>query len=99
LTEIRRLVLDVLKPHQPTIVQLTKLLAALKGVEGVNCTIDEVDQATESVKITIEGTALKYEEVEDSIRKSGAVIHSVDSVSAGKRLVDRVETPMDKGKA
>ncbi len=96
MSDIRRLVLDVLKPHHPSIVDLSKRLSVLDGVSGVNLTIDEVDQDTESIKITIEGTSIDYDTVEQTISESGAVIHSVDSVSAGKKLVDEVETPQDR---
>jgi hypothetical protein len=95
-TDIRRLVLDVLKPHHPSIVELSRRLSVLDGVSGVNCTLEEVDQETESIKITIEGIAINYEDVEEVIIDSGAVIHSVDSVSAGKKLVEEVETPQDR---
>ena len=87
--------LDVLKPHEPSIVELSRRLAALHGVTGVNCTIDEVDQETESLKITIEGTSVDFEKVEATVRASGAVIHSVDSVSAGRKLVEPLKTPQD----
>ncbi len=89
-TDIKRLVLDVLKPHKPTIIEMSKRLSALKGVEGVSCRLDEVDRDTESVLITIEGGAVNYESVEDTLRELGAVVHSVDQVASGKRLVDDV---------
>jgi len=89
-TDIKRLVLDVLKPHKPTIIEMSMRLSALKGVEGVSCRLDEVDRDTESVLITIEGGAVNYESVEDTLRELGAVIHSVDQVASGKRLVDDV---------
>jgi len=96
LTEIKRLVLDVLKPHHPSIIELARNLSVVEGVSGVNCTLDEVDQETESIKITIEGNSINCDAVEEVITESGAVIHSVDSVSAGKKLVEEVETPQDR---
>lgn len=90
------MVLDVLKPHNPSIVELSKRLSNINGVVGVNCTLDEVDQDTESIKITIEGPSVDFPTVEKTIRECGAVIHSVDSVSAGKKLVEEVETPQDR---
>jgi hypothetical protein len=96
MTDIRRLVLDVLKPHHPSIVELARRLSVLEGVSGVNCTLEEVDQETESIKITVEGNAIDFEVLEQAISESGAVIHSVDSVSAGKKLVEEVETPQDR---
>jgi hypothetical protein len=95
-TEIKRLVLDVLKPHTPSIIELAKRLGKAEGVMGVNCTLAEVDQETESIKITIVGMNVNYEAVEKTIRACGAVVHSVDSVSSGKTLVEDVETPQDR---
>jgi hypothetical protein len=95
LSDIKRLVLDVLKPHNPSIIDISRKLADLKGVSGVNCTLDEVDQETESIKITMEGHAIDFEAVREAISDFGAVIHSVDNVVAGKKLVDEVRTPQD----
>lgn len=95
MTDVRRLVLDVLKPHRPSLIELSQRLSALRGVEGVSCTLEEVDQETESIKVTLEGPAIHYESVEAALREVGAVIHSVDLVAAGKRLVEDVHTAQD----
>jgi hypothetical protein len=96
LTGIRRLVLDVLKPHHPSIVEFSQTLSVIDGVYGVNLSLYEVDQQTETVKITIEGDDLDYEAIKDSIENLGAVIHSVDEIAAGKRLVEEVETLQER---
>jgi len=95
LSDIKRLVLDVLKPHNPSIIDVSDRLADLKGISGVNCTLDEVDQETEYIKITIEGHAIDFEAVKATITGLGADIHSVDNVVSGKKLVDEVKTPQD----
>lgn len=95
-SEIKRLILDVLKPHYPSIIELAKRLSVIEGVSGVSCVLDEVDQNTESIKITIEGPNIDYDAVEDVIEECGAAIHSIDGVSAGTKLVNDVETPQDK---
>lgn len=95
MTDIKRIVLDVLKPHKPSLVDMSLRLATLKGVEGVSCTLEEVDQETESVKVTIEGPSINYASIEDTLRELGAVIHSIDLVSSGKRLVEDVRTGQD----
>jgi hypothetical protein len=94
-SDIKRIVLDVLKPHKPSLIDMSLRLSGLKGVDGVSCTLDEVDQETESVKVTIEGSAVNYASVEDTLRELGAVIHSIDLVSSGKRLVEDVRTGQD----
>ncbi len=95
MSELKRLVLDVLKPHKPSLIELAQRLSALKGIDGVNCSLDEVDQETETVKVTIEGSVIAYDSVEAVLRELGAVIHSIDEVAAGKRLVEDVRTLQD----
>jgi hypothetical protein len=46
--------------------------------------------------LMIEGNAFVYDDVDSAITEAGAVVHSVDSVSAGKRLVEEVETFQDR---
>ncbi len=93
---IRRLVLDVLKPHKPSIVDVALRLSKVEGVSGVNCILSEVDQETENIKVIVEGININFEELSDSLEDLGGVIHSVDGVVAGKKLVEDVETPQDK---
>ena len=93
---IKRLILDVLKPHKPSIIELAERIGCLEGISGVNISLEEVDAETDSVKITIEGTNINYEKVNNEITVCGAVIHSIDGVSAGMKLVDEVNTPQDR---
>jgi len=93
---IRRLVLDVLKPHNPSIVELSEALSHLEGIEGVNVIIYEIDQQVENVKIVIAGSSINFESIEKKLRELGATIHSVDEVAAGKRIVEEVKTPQDE---
>ena len=79
--QISRLVLDVLKPHQPTIIELGKALGKLNGVNQIDIVLREVDVNTETVKIIIEGEDIDYKEVNEVITHFGAAIHSVDEVS------------------
>ncbi len=93
---LRRLVLDVLKAHKPSIVDVALKLSNVEGVSGVNCILSEVDQETENIKVIVEGININFEELSDAIEELGAVIHSIDGVVAGKKLVEDVETPQDK---
>ena len=93
---IRRLVLDVLKPHNPSVVELSEALSHLKGVEGVNVIIYEIDQQVENAKVIIAGSSIDFENIKKRIEELGATIHSVDEVAAGKRIVEEVKTPQDR---
>lgn len=92
---IRRLVLDVLKPHKPSVIELSENLSHLEGVEGVNAIIYEIDQQVENVKVILAGTNIDFEKIKKTLQEMGATIHSVDEVAAGKRIVEEVKTPQD----
>ena len=92
---VRRLVLDVLKPYEPTIVQLAQLLSELEGVEAVNISIYEIDRRVENAKITIQGSDISFELVEDLIEENGGAVHSIDEVVAGRIIIDDAATPQD----
>jgi hypothetical protein len=97
-TNVRRVILDVLKPHNPTIIELTQTIASLEGVSGVNCVVEEVDQETESIKLTIEGLSIVFEEVQKVIESMGGAIHSIDSVSVGRKMVECGKTLKDRSR-
>lgn len=87
---IRRIVLDVLKPHSPRLTDLAVMIAKDDQVVGVNISVKEVDQSTESISITLEGDNLNYESIKEILEQAGAVIHSIDQVVAGKELIEEV---------
>jgi uncharacterized protein len=95
MANIRRLVLDVLKPHSPNLVDLATQLADLEGIIGVDISLVEMDQKVENVKITCEGDSIDYELVERIVVQNGASIHSLDKVSAGTNMIDEVTTQQD----
>ena len=87
---IRRIVLDVLKPHSPRLTDLALMLTRDDNVSGLNISLKEVDQNTESITITLEGDNLHYDAIKEILEQAGAVIHSIDQVVAGKRFVEEV---------
>jgi uncharacterized protein len=97
MSQIKRLVLDVLKPHEPTNVEVASAIGDLQDVDGVNLSLYEVDQQTENVKITVEGTNVNYHLVLQTIEDLGGVVHSVDEIIAGKKIVEEEETLHDRG--
>lgn len=93
---LRRLVLDVLKPHNPSVITLSEALSKLEGVEGVNIIIYEIDQQVENAKVIIGGNGIDFESVKKTLEDMGAAIHSVDEVAAGQRIIEEVRTPQDR---
>ena len=95
MANIRRLVLDTLKPHEPSIIAMSKELSDLEGVSATNISIYELDRKVENAKITIEGDNIDYNLVENVIEDMGGTIHSVDEVVAGKKIIDDAQTLQD----
>jgi len=93
--KIRRLVLDVLKPMEPNIIEMANAVSMLAGVSAVNISIAEIDLKVENAKITIEGDDIHYEFVKTLIEDLGGSIHSIDEVVAGKMIIDDAATLQD----
>lgn len=93
--KIRRLVLDTLKPHEPSIIDIATQLSALNGISAVNISIVEIDLKVENAKITIEGDDIHYKNIFELINDLGGTIHSIDEVVAGKMIIDDAQTLQD----
>jgi len=77
---LKRIVLDVLKPHQPNALDLALAIASLAADYRVSLNVTAVDEKTESAVVTIEGPAIDYEAVKQAVSKMGGSIHSIDAV-------------------
>lgn len=95
MANIRRLVLDTLKPHAPSSIVFASKLGDLDGVDSVNLSVYEVDLKVENVKITLEGASIDFDAVQDAIVQLGGAVHSIDEVVAGKEIIDDPQTLQD----
>jgi len=86
---VRRLVLDVLKPHDPPLVDFTDRIAAVDGVAGVTCSLIELDREVQNVEVTLDGDALDVDAIEAAVDGLGGTVHSIDLVTCGDRPVER----------
>jgi hypothetical protein len=92
---IRRLVLDLLKPHRPTAIEFARDVSDLDGVAGANAVLVEVDEEVQNVKLTVEGEDVDFEAVEGVVDELGGSVHSIDQVACGERVIEESETPQD----
>ena len=81
---IRRLVLDSLTPRESSLLDLSKTLAEVKGVDEVDINVTEVDVKTETVKLIIRGTNINYDGVTEVLDKYGVTLRSIDEISVCK---------------
>lgn len=81
---IKRLLLDVLKPRESSIIELSKVICSINGIDEVEVIVSEVDSKTETLKVTIKGSQIDYGAVMKVIDKHGVSIKGVDEISAIK---------------
>ena len=77
---VKRLVLDVLKPHQPGALDFCREIATLGPDYQVCLIVEEVDENTQTVQLEVRGAALELTVIAEAIAGMGASLHSVDQV-------------------
>ncbi len=76
---VQRLVLDILKPHQPNALEFSRVLAE-QGRHRVKLTVLEMDDKTETLQVEIEGEDIDFARIQSAISEFGASLHSIDEV-------------------
>lgn len=79
---LKRVVLDVLKPHQPNALDFSIAIAASGDGVRVQLTVLEMDEETETIQVVVEGQALDFDAIQSSINAMGGSLHSIDEVEA-----------------
>lgn len=88
---IRRVLLDVDKAIQrPEIIDIARAIDSAPGVTGLNITVTEIDVQTLGMDVTVEGDNIDVAALIRAIESTGAVVHSLDELVAGERLVERI---------
>jgi hypothetical protein len=84
MVRVKRLVLDILKPHHPGVLEFGSLLAE-QGEHRVRLTVLEMDDRTETLQVVIEGADIDFDRVQAAITGFGASLHSIDEVEVESR--------------
>lgn len=79
MTQLKRLVLDILKPHQPNALEFSRILAE-QGPHRVRLMVLEMDDKTETLQVEIEGEDIDFARIQAAISDFGASLHSIDEV-------------------
>ncbi|MGC8506575.1 MAG: DUF211 domain-containing protein [Thermoplasmata archaeon] len=88
----RRIVLDVDKTlNRPTLMELASAIEKVQGVEAVNISVTEIDMETMGTIIVVEGTKINVDQLLSVIEDTGSVVHSIDEVASGSRLIESVK--------
>ena len=77
---ITRVVLDILKPHDPDAVEFATHLASIAPGLHVSLDVVEVDDKTQTLQVVINGQALDLPPLIEAVSAMGASLHSIDGV-------------------
>ena len=77
----KQLVLDVLKPHKPDVLEFARAIAASGPDYRVQLTVIEMDDKTETLQIIIDGADLQLDSIVAAIHEMGGSLHSIDGVN------------------
>lgn len=80
MVRVKRLMLDVLKPHQPDGLTFAKAIAEQGEQWRVLYSVEEIDEQTESVTLIVEGEDVQFDRIAGTIEAAGASVHSIDEV-------------------
>jgi len=80
MSSLKRVVLDVLKPHLPNALDFANAIADRNSGCRVTVTVTAVDEKTESTVVAVEGENIPFEDISATIISLGASVHSIDEV-------------------
>ena len=94
---LKRVVLDVVKPSEvSSLTSLAEEIGEVPGVKSLNITVEEVDSKTEGLLVTVEGDQIDFKKLSEVIARTGAVVHSIDQVAGGEKIIEGVPVPLSK---
>ena len=80
MVHLKRVVLDVLKPHTPNALDFTTAIAEKVPGCRIKLTVTAMDEKTETVLLIIEGEQVRFNVITEVISTLGGSIHSIDEV-------------------
>lgn len=80
MVNIKKIVLDVLKPHQPNVLEFSQAIARTGSDYRVHLIVLEMDENTETIQIEISGSAIDFDVVQKAVSDMGGSLHSIDEV-------------------
>lgn len=80
MVSVKKLVLDVLKPHKPNALEFSQAIARAGDDYRVHLLVLEMDENTETIQIEIAGNAIDFEAIQSAITAMGGSLHSIDEV-------------------
>ncbi len=80
MVRVKRLVLDILKPHQPNALEFCQVLASVGEDYHVTLTVIEMDEETATTEVVIEANHIDFDAISAAITSVSGSVHSIDFV-------------------
>lgn len=80
MARLKKIELDILKPHLPNALEFATAIADLHPDYRVLLDVVEMDEKTETLAVVVQGEDLEYAPIEQVIQRLGGSIHSIDKV-------------------
>ncbi|ABI72139.1 DUF211 domain-containing protein [Shewanella frigidimarina] len=87
MVNVKRIVLDVLKPHQPNALDFARTIAETGVDYRVKLIVLEIDENTETVQIQLFGSEIDFNTIQSAITNMGGSLHSIDEVEVHNETV------------
>ncbi len=81
---IRRVLIEAQKPREAMLVELSEAICSVNGVEECDIAVTDVDAKTETIKLTVRGPDIDYDEMLKIMHEHGMSIKGVDEISVSK---------------
>jgi len=78
--QLKRLVLDVLKPHHPDVLEFARAIAAQGKNYRVKVDVLEIDDQTQTLVVIVEGDDVHLDALVEAINEMSGSVHSIDGV-------------------
>ncbi|SIS68138.1 DUF211 domain-containing protein [Neptunomonas antarctica] len=77
---VKKVVLDVLKPHHPNALEFCLALSAAIENSTVKVNVIAVDEKTESLEVFVKAEIIDFDLIQGVINQMGGALHSIDAV-------------------
>lgn len=93
MASVRRVAVDVSKPHDPLPIEFSDALAELDTIDGATFSLTGLDEEARDIEPTSEGVNPRFGRTEETPGRLDKTIRSVDQVAPGVPSVERCQTP------
>ncbi len=86
MVSIKKIVLDILKPHQPNVLEFSQAIAEVGSDYQVHLVVLGVDENTETIQLEVQGSSIDFDSIQTAINNLGGSLHSIDEAEVHSEI-------------